>query len=718
MEANVFVQKAMPIIHKYIGKYSSECIGIYPDFNGELISKFRKQCKVEDDEVVIYTHDLNFFTNGSTGAVIKDLAKSFIEGATFGISTLVMNSTQYIFALTSKYIYYRPNAETIDGFYCSWDSIDNIEAQGSTIHIDTKNSRTYRIKDVNSNITGIHPTLPINKILNMLIEIWKVTQGVDEHEKNLVNELWDEYSMVVARKPEDTDEKYFSLIKEYISYLEKEFSSMPESVQPLALKMQACLNLSAELDDRAIDNILQYKKLFGEDEELNFIYGWITGCSSVTFGGTYNEYQAYKWIFNRDISKFRFISKETVYDIQECAKTSLSENFLKYDYNDRRFLVIDSSMSYLDSGNFIVLPKNHLPAEIQFPLGHPQERELYVCHPYNRNMYIPYESYEFELFKDKMSELILVLQTMGAVSVKISDTKDLESHKDDKRHIAVQSSVKAKVNALNSELDHKRESDEFAKLRHAYETVSKFKPQRMPYIPDNLVWYPHQVEWQRLFELRKNGMMEYQVSLSVAQETRVSTTKQLELKADFQALILKTNAGVNIDTESMFEKKELSEWMLDVKFASLDELRTRENAATDLLPQKQTSAPIDIIEPVSSAELTDDDLKYMEEIRFCLEDDGNIDPKERSLLERRRVKLGISEERAAELEVMVTCAEEKLSAEEQEYCDAVTEYIADGELAESDLRLLARLASSLDITAEREKELQTETIMKIHKQLK
>ncbi len=698
----------MPIIHRYIGKYSSEGIGIYPNFNNELISKFRKQCKVDDDEVVIYTYDLNCFTTGSTGAAIKDIAKGFLLGGTLGLASLITNDNQYIFALTSKYIYYKPNAETVDSFYCSWDVIDEIETQGSTIHITIKDGRVFRVRDINNGLTGIHPTLPIDSIRNMLIEIWRVTQGIDDLEENFFNELCDKYDDIVERKPEETDEKYHSRIKEYCSYLETEFATMPESVRPFVLKMQAYLNCKVGLDKKAIANVSQYKELFGEDEEMNFIYGL-----SAEYDGTYKEYkEVYKHLFNRDISNFIFHTKEDVDEVLRIAKDKLSKNFLNYDYNDRRFLVIDSSMSYLDSENFIVLPKDNLPKGIQFPLGHPQERELYVCHPYNHSLYIPYESSEFELFKDKMDELRVVLQAMGAVSIKISDVKDSDEHNNDKNHIVVKGSVNAKINKANGEFDQKSESDEYAKLRQEYTIKSTLEPQRMPYIPDGLVWYPHQADWQRLFELRKGGLKSDCIRISTEQETKISKQKRLDLKADFQALISKVNVGVNTDTDSKFETKALSVWKLDVEFASLEELRERENAANNV---DQPALTATIADPIPAAELTDEEMKYMEEVKFCLEDDDQIDAKEHRLLERFRAKYSISEERAAELESMLTgSAKEVLSAEEQEYCETVAEYAADGELSETDLRLLARLASSLDIVPEREKELQTKATTKTH----
>ena len=48
--------------------------------------------------------------------------------------------------------------------------------------------------------------------------------------------------------------------------------------------------------------------------------------------------------------------------------------------------------------------------------------------------------------------------------------------------------------------------------------------------------------------------------------------------------------------------------------------------------------------------MTDEEQEYLEEVKICLEEDGEISPKERRLLDRLRDKLGISVKRAEELE--------------------------------------------------------------------
>lgn len=91
--------------------------------------------------------------------------------------------------------------------------------------------------------------------------------------------------------------------------------------------------------------------------------------------------------------------------------------------------------------------------------------------------------------------------------------------------------------------------------------------------------------------------------------------------------------------------------------------------------------------------------EYLEELKTCYED-GIISDKELRLLSRLRKSLGISEARAVELEAM--CRAQLLTPEEQEYADEVRTCLEeDGVITDKERRLLGRIAKSLGITSER-----------------
>lgn len=107
----------------------------------------------------------------------------------------------------------------------------------------------------------------------------------------------------------------------------------------------------------------------------------------------------------------------------------------------------------------------------------------------------------------------------------------------------------------------------------------------------------------------------------------------------------------------------------------------------------------------SKAEIVaDGEVEYLEELKVCYED-GVITDKERRLLDRLRKSLGISEARAAELEGM--CQPNTLTAEEQEYADEVKVCLEDdGVITAKERRLLEKLAKSLGISSNRASEIE------------
>ena len=99
----------------------------------------------------------------------------------------------------------------------------------------------------------------------------------------------------------------------------------------------------------------------------------------------------------------------------------------------------------------------------------------------------------------------------------------------------------------------------------------------------------------------------------------------------------------------------------------------------------------------SSAFVTSEEQEYLEEIRACLDNDGEITSRERRLLDRLRKSLGITEARAKELEASVN----SMSDDEKEYQEELKACLEDGTISDRERRLLDRLRKSLGISEER-----------------
>ena len=113
-----------------------------------------------------------------------------------------------------------------------------------------------------------------------------------------------------------------------------------------------------------------------------------------------------------------------------------------------------------------------------------------------------------------------------------------------------------------------------------------------------------------------------------------------------------------------------------------------------------------IAELKSSTDIyTSEEQEYLDEVKMCLEEDNDISPRERRLLDRLRIKLNISEERAKELEESLKSPQ--LTEDEQEYLEEYKLCLEeDGEISSKERRLLDRLRDKLGISVERAKVLE------------
>ncbi len=136
-------------------------------------------------------------------------------------------------------------------------------------------------------------------------------------------------------------------------------------------------------------------------------------------------------------------------------------------------------------------------------------------------------------------------------------------------------------------------------------------------------------------------------------------------------------------------------------------LRDRINEQIQEIEQKMSSKQQSVSKKSqnsSSHDNTNVEKEYLDELKACLADDNQISDRERRLLNRLRESLGISEERAREIEDSL--ANGGLSDEEKEYVDALKDSLVDGVISDRERRLLDKLRNSLGISEDRAKELE------------
>lgn len=105
----------------------------------------------------------------------------------------------------------------------------------------------------------------------------------------------------------------------------------------------------------------------------------------------------------------------------------------------------------------------------------------------------------------------------------------------------------------------------------------------------------------------------------------------------------------------------------------------------------------------ANTELTSEEQEYVDALKEYLSD-GEISERERKMLDRVRKALGITEDRAAQLESGLN--QPTLSDDEKEYLEAYREYIVDGAIDDKSRKRLEIFRKGLGLSEERAKEME------------
>ena len=382
------------------------------------------------------------------------------------------------------------------------------------------------------------------------------------------------------------------------------------------------------------------------------------------------------------------------YSACEQEMTDFWDNYIEnVDYHDRKYIMPVKSIDGCADKNYNIetFRLDQIPKCIRFPIGHPIANQLYIGHPYNPSLYVPFEESEEIFFVDKVHELCYLLECLGAEEISITSIKGKNVNEINDSQGSYSGS--ADIKAFSGEVSGSKQFHQQGEMTSNNQRTMRIKldPMRKPYLPEGLIWYNKQPEWQRIVNSRINGnMLEYNETVSTSKIKFTSDSEKKDIETSAKYLWVKAHAGVEQNIKTQFKETIETEWKVEVKFRSIKDLSNVTNNTPQIATQDTKL--------ISTTQMTDNEQSYAEEVKFCLED-GDIGDKERKSLERMRIKLGISPERAAEIEASLQ--KPLLTEDEQEYLEVVKDQIIDGTIPESSRKILNRWRQRLNISEER-----------------
>ena len=628
------------------------------------------------DEQILWVRDTSFWGNKNQGLVVSD-----------------------------KQIVYIPNNDNPkDRLNIDFNDIQHVEYREMSLFVWNYQEEYYKLhlslffknSEESSGLIADAKTLA-NTLTEMAKSVGHVeTETVFDHMSNLLNEKkYDEVAdcakQIVSDADYDNNAKCLGYVyladalsqKGYLDEDKGMNSYMRDAIEACDQAMELC-----EDEDPFRYTIFKQK---GEIEQMaddvrSARNCFIAAMDSEDFDLKKNAKNSYE-LLTREISRDK-------------------NSFLNDDNNKRKFLFTVSNDKQIpgcyDKEDNVqwIFALGQIPDYINFPIGHPQPNTLYIGHPLKPGVYIPFENATEQLFIEKVRELCYLAQCLGAVEIKFKRIKGLDVSNSEASSVERSGEVGLKfLNVGGSHEVSGSETNTYSS-KDGVELVQRYSPIKKPFCPEGMVWYDSDPTWQTLVKQRLNGnILSYVEHVSSIETTTVSSNQLKSLKGSFEKLFIKASGSYEAKTDKTFSKTEEIEWEIDMQFKPLQDFEDDNVDASNGQAVAQ-------IAQTQNSELSEDEMAYKEEVEFCLEDASEIDALSRKFLERKRQKLGLSETRAQEIEDMVKASLVSFTDEEKEYMEALDDVIEDGVIPDNVRRLLERERKSLGISEERAKELE------------
>lgn len=390
--------------------------------------------------------------------------------------------------------------------------------------------------------------------------------------------------------------------------------------------------------------------------------------------------------------------EEQKYELQnritklEEANTDLWDNYvLKVPYKERKYIMLveDSKIKNCAISGITIFNSSNVPNCINFYDNMPLNNELYVGHPYNPSVYIPYNQAEDILFQDKIQEFCYILQQLGAEEITITSLKGRKVNEinNKKEELEVAANAGRFGNAsLNIDSSTSNLMDRAS--HEQYDVKYVYDPINMPEMPSETIWYQNQPKWQRLVQSRIDGnTLEYTECISSKLKFFTSSSEKEDIKAKLKVLMANIEGRIYEEEEKQLREETETIWRVSVKF------RSKKLLQKDTLPQ-----------PNSATALTNNEDEFLNEVRFCLDNDGIIDSEEQVYLDKVSQKLGLPQTKAQELQNSLISPQ--ITDNERKYIEAISELTIDGKIPSSSLRIVERYRKLYEVSSQRAEELE------------
>lgn len=361
-----------------------------------------------------------------------------------------------------------------------------------------------------------------------------------------------------------------------------------------------------------------------------------------------------------------------------------ADKYLSFDYKERKALLTVPSISDAGTTHVDVFHISSLPNNIAFPVGHPVVNQVYIGHPYLPELYLPIETYQYAFVEDRVREFCEIAQALGATEITVEALNSSNTSQNGSRDRRASGGASYSGHSANGSY---QDNNVYGSVEQKYQALNfhqEYDPSEPVHLPEKTVWYPHESSWQRLYKQRLKGILSHEERIETRKSQVLSGSELKEIKGEVKT-IFEANGEWDESMEEKFVQEENAVLSIRVKFAPLSQLT-----------EKRQQQP-------RQTHISQEEQEYLEMYNEYAAT-GALSDINKKMLDKFRKRLGISEERAHELEI--SCAEPQLTEDEKEYLEMYKAKAADGKISELDRKLLNKLRNSMGISEERAKEIE------------
>lgn len=491
-----------------------------------------------------------------------------------GVNTLVLITDQGIYARCDYHVLFfiRSSAASYDYFF-SWEEIDRIEFSEKKndffIYFDEGYERFYRMRRFDL-LNGYYESSLCNKVAEKLTEVARMFKNI----KNLVDEVF------------ELEEQ--GKIKEALELVNHlfEINSNDKDVLPFLhyLRGREYFNLI----DSDIDQDINKNNANKAIEDLTWALEHLDEDWK-NYEDIINFYLSAAYFWTDDLLKARFHcliamgsdnvsisddAKEVIGNIENELEDVWNNYTSMINYKDRKFImpIKDDKIGGCAVEDINVFRMSNIPSCFKFQTGHPIPNQLYIGHPYNPSVYVPFDESEDIFFLDKVHELCYLLECLGAEEINITSVKGRNVSGYNDNDLNISGNCGAKFFSANGSFSNVSQSQIETESKDQRTYKIKLAPIAKPYLPQDLIWYSAEPQWQRLVKSRLDGnMLEYNESVSTLQTKFTSASEKIEIKTSAKYIWAKLDVAVDAYSKSQFKESVETQWAIKVKFRSLED---------------------------------------------------------------------------------------------------------------------------------------------------